>query len=227
MTEPADERPAVDPVQAIADLQRELADVRSTLGAQMLRRPTGDIEPTLRGTAKPDTLLMQGQTVSRATYATLWRWVQDQGLSPSLFGAGDGSTTFVVPDLRGRTVVGADATNVLGAKFGASSVVLTTAHLPQHNHPLTGSINSVGAHDHDVTGAAGNHDAHNYSGTCDPGFGSFPYGHEFLGNHGHPMVWDGAHSHSHSLAVGNTGSASPTPVPVVPAAFAIHWLLWT
>lgn len=53
---------------------------------------------------------------------------------------GDGTTTFALPDLRGRTPVGFDAnpnprTNYpLGAQGGAEAVVLTAAQMPAHNH---------------------------------------------------------------------------------------------
>lgn len=58
---------------------------------------------------------------------------------------GDGVTTFRLPDLRGRTAVGAsaigDATHValaLGQKGGDESTKLTTANLPAHDHDLPG-----------------------------------------------------------------------------------------
>ncbi|MCG7600465.1 tail fiber protein [Halomonas sp. McH1-25] len=54
---------------------------------------------------------------------------------------GNGSTTFQLPDLRGRSPVG-DGTGVnlppvaLGQKSGQNSVTLTTAQLPSHTHGL-------------------------------------------------------------------------------------------
>lgn len=52
---------------------------------------------------------------------------------------GDGVQTFAVPDLRGRTVIGAgtasDGTNyVVGQKAGSANITLTTANLPLHAH---------------------------------------------------------------------------------------------
>jgi microcystin-dependent protein len=50
---------------------------------------------------------------------------------------GDGLTTFALPDLRGRTVVGADfGIWSLGAVAGADSFSLTQAQLPPHLHTL-------------------------------------------------------------------------------------------
>jgi microcystin-dependent protein len=42
---------------------------------------------------------------------------------------GDGKTTFALPDLRGRIIVGADNAQPLGASFGAESTALTAAQL--------------------------------------------------------------------------------------------------
>lgn len=55
---------------------------------------------------------------------------------------GDGKTTFALPDLRGRTVIGAGvgpglANRVQGAKGGSETVTLTTAQIPAHAHTLT------------------------------------------------------------------------------------------
>ena len=54
---------------------------------------------------------------------------------------GDGRTTFALPDLRGRTIVGegqgAGLSNIqLGAKGGIERVTLSTANLPAHNHGI-------------------------------------------------------------------------------------------
>ncbi len=79
-------------------------------------------------TATPPTgfLLCNGQTASRAAYAALFAIVG------TLFGAGDGSTTFTLPDYRDRMPVGAGTTysaNSLGGSKDAS--------LPSHNHTAT------------------------------------------------------------------------------------------
>ncbi|MCK1475524.1 tail fiber protein [Bradyrhizobium sp. 197] len=89
--------------------------------------------------------LMYGQAISRTTYATLF------SLLGTAYGTGDGSTTFNIPDLRGRVVAGKDdmggavagrltspyfggtATN-LGATGGSESHSLTTAQLASHTH---------------------------------------------------------------------------------------------
>jgi len=54
---------------------------------------------------------------------------------------GDGKTTFALPDLRGRAVIGAGGgtmgvSNQVGAKGGTETITLTPAQMPQHNHAL-------------------------------------------------------------------------------------------
>jgi microcystin-dependent protein len=60
------------------------------------------------------------------------------------YGAGDGSTSFNVPDATGRALVGKDSTqsefDTLGETGGSSSVTLTTANLPAHDHSFSVSI---------------------------------------------------------------------------------------
>jgi len=97
--------------------------------------------------------LPYGQAVSRSTYATLFT------LIGSTFGAGDGSTTFNIPDLRGNYIAGVDGmggtpsgrltagflgtTPVLGATGGAQSRTLGTSNLPSASYSLTGSLATI------------------------------------------------------------------------------------
>ena len=98
------------------------------------------------GTAAPAlSLLCYGQAISRTTYAALFAVIS------TTYGTGDGSTTFNVPDLRGRVVAGQDdmggtsanrLTNqtgglngdTLGAVGGAETHVLSIDELAAHDH---------------------------------------------------------------------------------------------
>jgi microcystin-dependent protein len=88
-------------------------------------------------------VLAYGQAISRTTYSTLF------AMFSTTYGVGDGSTTFNVPDLRGRVIAGKDdmggssanrLTNAddglngdtLGATGGGETQTLVTANLPSY-----------------------------------------------------------------------------------------------
>ena len=85
--------------------------------------PVGSIQAYGGTTAPWGWLLCQGQAVNRATYAELF------GVIGTSFGVGDGSTTFNVPDLRGKTLVGYNSSesefNTLGKTGGEKTHKLT------------------------------------------------------------------------------------------------------
>jgi microcystin-dependent protein len=78
-------------------------------------------------------LICDGAAVSRTTYAKLFAAI---GI---LWGAGDGTTTFNVPNLTGYILVGRDpgqaAFDVVGDIGGAATVTLDATMIPAHTHP--------------------------------------------------------------------------------------------
>lgn len=84
-----------------------------------------DLVPSF-ATSKSGFLLCNGGAYSRATYAALF------AILGTSFGAGDGSTTFNVPDFRGRTIQGANANlkavlaaglpNITGNSLGVQAI---------------------------------------------------------------------------------------------------------
>lgn len=72
--------------------------------------PVGTIRPTASGDARPGHLLLDGRWHSRAAYPELWAWAVAADLvRDGLFGAGDGCTSFSLPDFRGRSPAPAPA----------------------------------------------------------------------------------------------------------------------
>jgi len=115
--------------------------------------PTGAVVPFGGSSAPTGFLLCAGQAVSRSTYSALF------GVISTTYGEGDGSSTFNLPDLRGRVVAGQDDMggssadrltgltggvdgDTLAATGGAETHVLTTAQLATHTHGATKSYNS-------------------------------------------------------------------------------------
>ena len=105
------------------------------------------------GNFAPDGWLMcQGQTLAIASYPDLFAAIG------TTYG-GDGVTTFMLPDLQGRTVVGAsDADGVgLGTELGAATFHVTLDHIPGLTYNGTiGNDALYGANENDsINGLAG------------------------------------------------------------------------
>ncbi|MEJ7824921.1 MAG: tail fiber protein [Solirubrobacteraceae bacterium] len=109
------------------------ATVGSGVQATSLLIP-GEMKAFAGAAAPTGWLFCNGQAISRTTYAALF------GAIGTAHGAGDGSTTFNVPDARGRSLIGHNGTTrILGAVGGEVDHALTTAEIPLHNHdPLNG-----------------------------------------------------------------------------------------
>src|SRR5262245_9728074 len=118
-----------------------------------------------------------GQAISRLTYANLFT------LFGTTYGAGDGSTTFNIPDLRGYLLAGKDDMGgaaasritagasgidgtVLGAAGGAQTVTLTPAQMPVHAHGVNDPTHAHGVSD--PTHAHGYIDPTHTHGVSDP-----------------------------------------------------------
>ena len=92
-------------------------------------------------------LACTGQLVSRTTYARLYAAIG------TTWGAGDGRTTFAVPDLRRRVRAGASGAatprlgNTVGSTGGSETHTLTTSEMPAHTHG-DGTLGAAGGGSH-------------------------------------------------------------------------------
>jgi microcystin-dependent protein len=88
--------------------------------------------------------LCDGREVSRILYPHLFNAIG------TLYGSGDGTTTFNVPNLQGRIPVGqkdgSSYFSTIADSGGVDDVTLTTDQMPSHNH--NGITNSNGSHTH-------------------------------------------------------------------------------
>jgi microcystin-dependent protein len=94
--------------------------------------PAGTKLETYCSTAPAGYLVCDGSAVSRTTYLALFNAI---GVA---YGAGDGTTTFNLPDERDRVSVGKGLTfNVMGATGGEINHQLVTSEMPSHVHSIT------------------------------------------------------------------------------------------
>jgi len=92
----------------------------------------GEIKQFGGAVAPTGTMLCNGLAVSRTTYAALFAAIG------TTWGVGDGSTTFNVPNLKGKSLIGLDASqtefNTLAKTGGEKTHTLTTSEMPNHTH---------------------------------------------------------------------------------------------
>ena len=142
--------------------------------------PTGCIIPWSDTSLPTGFLECNGQAVSRSTYAALFAIVS------TTYGAGNGSTTFNVPDLKDNVALGRSNSAALASTGGANTVqnsgnvggstanaTLTTAQLASHSHPAKGTTNLnyqsfMGVHPQAVSnsncsGSAGSDQGHSHN----------------------------------------------------------------
>lgn len=97
--------------------------------------PVGSLFDFAGSSAPSGYLLCDGSLLLRTSYPALFAVIG------TTYGAGDGSTTFAIPDFRGRVSVAPDggagrisSSNTLGAASGAQTHTLTEAQMPSHRH---------------------------------------------------------------------------------------------
>jgi microcystin-dependent protein len=122
-------------------LQTDGAAVLSWATPASASTPAGVVLPYAGSSAPTGYLLCGGQAVDRTTYATLF------AVTGTVYGVGDGTTTFNVPDLRGRVAAGLDnmngsaASRITNAVSGINGTTLGASggdqNLQSHSHSYT------------------------------------------------------------------------------------------
>ena len=188
-------------------------------------------------------------TVNSSTSITMSKNATANGTGVSFrvapYGVGDGSTTFNVPDLRGRTSVGAGTGSgltkrILGVTGGEENVTLSISQIPSHNHTFTDYGHSHGG----TTGVESNTHYHpmymRYSGQEAGGYGltitgGFQNRVIVTGNdYDYPGYQPAAPQHTHSFTTNNSsasitinnagsGSSHNNMQPFLPLNFIIKY----
>lgn len=99
--------------------------------------PIGAVLPFYGSRPPKNWLLCYGQEVSRTEYKALFDTIGTAA------GSGNGSTTFNVPDLKGKVIYGQGSTDTLvtGSTVGETHHTLTVNEMPSHGHDIVDSNN--------------------------------------------------------------------------------------
>jgi microcystin-dependent protein len=175
-------------------------------------------------------MLCNGQAISRTVYADLFNRVGTK------FGAGNGTTTFNLPDLRGRSVFGRDDMGgtaagrltqsnfgadpkVVGSVGGGESTTMALANLIQHDHAVY--LNDPG-HNHDYQKSSAGGTQYQQGGfTPNSGYTSTKTSSDVTGI----TIWSGAGGTGNQNKVASTGSATPTPIRTVPPGIIMNIII--
>jgi microcystin-dependent protein len=186
----ADANDAIEALQAKVGVDGSAVTTSLDYKVAQLSIPSGVMQMFAGSTAPSGWLVCDGSAVSRFTYSALFAVIG------TTFGAGNGSTTFNVPDLRSRAPMGAGTgtgltARTLGGQVGAEAVTIGSGNLPTHQHAIDhdhGSVtssNDIGDHTHGVDppatasgGISANHQhytgghSHNYNFSTDAAGGT-------------------------------------------------------
>ena len=163
--------------------------------------PTATIVPWSSASVPTGFLECNGQAVSRSTYSALFAIVG------TTYGAGDGSSTFLVPDLQDNVAVGKSPGKALASSGGANTVT-STGNVAGSTANATLSTAQLASHSHsNPSGNPGNpYTLFNKSG----GNGTVPTGSTGSGS-----------GHSHNMSANFAGDATSVLQPYLTIIYII------
>lgn len=173
--------------------------------------PAGVIQMFAGSTAPSGWLICDGSTVSRRIYSDLFKVIG------TTYGAGDGNTTFTLPDMRGRVPMGVGTgagltARTLGTTYGTETHTLATANIPQMT---TGFMSANSSHNHSL-----NKEVLTYVASGGSRYDPYP-----------GSVWTGSIAAGLTINSTNTdhthtvGTASPTAVNHVPPSLGLNYII--
>ena len=167
---------------------------------------TGIIVPWSSGSVPTGFLECNGATVSRSTYSDLFAVVG------TTYGAGDGSSTFGLPDLQNKVSVGKSNNKALASTGGADTVA-STGNVGGNtaNHTLT--VSQLASHNHQLYNPGPNPQSNvavpNLQYNANPG--------SVL----QPINTGGGAAHSHSMSANFSGDATSVLQPYLTTLYII------
>jgi microcystin-dependent protein len=190
--------------------------------------PVGSIMPYAGSIAPNGWLLCDGSSHSRTEYGDLFSVLQ------TTYGSLN-TSSFNVPDMRGRTIIGVGTgpgltTRPLGVKDGEERHTLTLNEMPSHSH--TGTTSSNGSHSHTATDSGHTHtqttinDDFNSSGGNPPGFvgdssGSRTWSNINTGYANITVSTNGAHTHTMTTDTQGSGQSHNVMQPFIALNYII------
>lgn len=176
--------------------------------------PPGSIFPFAGNNQPEGYLFCNGNPISRSSYNRLFQTIG------TLYGSGDGNTTFNLPDFRGRTPIGTGngsglSNRILSDVGGEETHSLTVDEMPSHNH--TASSSTEGDHTHTINDPGHSHTVINQvqkTGANTPAaldsspneIDNVSLASSGTGNATTGITINTTGAHSHTITVNNTGN---------------------
>ena len=197
------------PTASTGTRSTQLATTAFVGAESQIAAPTGSVYTFAGSTVPTGWLKCNGALLSRTTYASLFAVIG------TTYGAGDGSTTFALPDLRGEFVRGADD----GRGIDAARVFGSMQESANKDHNHGGISQPAGAHGHTAwTDSQGGHN-HSFTHTlrndgASGGWGSLYNGSPISlpnanGATSTVVRWDvvsNVGGHTHNVGIGTVGN---------------------